>query len=90
MIPRLYLLSEVAEMTGLKERPLADAARANKLPTYRVHGRFYMSEAQIMEYLARFESSSSSKAQPAVQAAQKLKEKQQRRQGRAARRGDTP
>lgn len=40
-------------MTGLSARALADAARADKLPNHKIHGRRYMSEAQIEEYIAQ-------------------------------------
>lgn len=49
--PRLYLLTEVAEMTGLSARGLADAARAGKLVTHKIQGRHFMSESQIQAYL---------------------------------------
>lgn len=39
-------------MTGLSARALADAARAGKLPHYKIHGRRYMTLAQINEYVA--------------------------------------
>lgn len=51
---RYYLLSEMAEMKGLPARALADAARAGKLKTYKVHGRRYVTELQIDEYMKQF------------------------------------
>ncbi len=50
--PTLFLLRDVAAKTGISERSLADAARANKMPHYKINGRRYMSQPQIDAYLA--------------------------------------
>lgn len=92
MTTKLFLLSAVAEMTGLSKRALADAARAGKMPTFKIHGRRYMSEEQIETYIAAREGGSKmpAAAEPSEDEAwAKFEAARKRRQSRSARKSDT-
>lgn len=49
-----YPIGEIARRSGLSERALADAARANKLISYKVHGRRVVRWHDFEDYMKQF------------------------------------